>query len=164
MRTRHWTPLALLFAFGFSVAGCTSAYGAHYRSASYGHVSTGTVHYDHDRYTSTPEYRRISRDADLYADFLDRELHLDGRQEQHIERLLRDRTRELLRYTAPRDHYRVYPFPRDARTPTERQWWNRTDSLIERTLYPPQRHEYRRLVYALEHRSGNGPWRGNRGY
>ncbi len=162
MRTHHWPPLALLVAFGLGATGCMSAYGASYRSASYGHVSTRAVHHDHHHYTNTSEYRSIRRDADRYADFLDHELHLSRRQERNIERLLRDRTRELLRHTQPRDHHYVYPFPRNNRAQSVRQWWNRTDSYIERTLNPHQRHEYRHLARSFEHHSGYD-WDGGRG-
>lgn len=173
MRTRRWTPLALFLAFGFAASGCMAAHGSSYRSASYGHSSRTATPYDHGRYTSTPEYRRIHRDADRYADFLDRELHLSGRQERDIERLLRDRTRDLLRHTRVRDHYHVYPFPRQNRTRAARSWWDRTDRYIERMLRPHQRNEYRFIVRALENHSGYSPrdrgrsyyydWDGDRG-
>jgi len=162
MRTYQWPTFALLVVFGLGATGCMSAYGASYRSGSYGHISTRTVHYGHDRHTNTSEYRSIRRDADRYADFLDHELHLSSRQERDIEHLLRDRTRELLRHTRPHNHHHVYPFPRHNRTRSVSQWWNRTDSGIERLLDPHQRHEYRRLVHALEHRSGYD-WGGGRG-
>lgn len=173
MRTHRWPPLALLVVFGLGATGCTAAYGAHYRSASYGHVSTSTTHYDHDRYSNTSEYRSIRRDADRYANFLDHELHLSGRQERNIERLLIDRTRDLLRRTRPRYHHHVYPFPRHNRTRSVNLWWNRTDSYIEHMLNPRQRHEYRHLVRSFEHRGGYSPrdrnrdggydWDGDRG-
>lgn len=152
MRTHHWPPLALLVAFGLGATGCMSAYGASYRSASYGHVSTRAVHHDHHHYTNTSEYRSIRRDADRYAGFLDHELRLSSRQERNIERLLRNRTRDLLRRTRPRDHHHVYPFPRHNRTQSHRLWWDQTDRHLERMLHPHQRHEYRHLIHALERR------------
>jgi len=171
MRTRRWTPIALLLVFGLGATGCSAAYGAQYRSASHGQASTSTTHYDHDGYTSTAEYRSIRRDADRYADLLDRELRLSGRQERNIERLLIDRTRDLLRRTRRRDHYRVYPFPRRDRRNSVGRWWDRTDRYIEQMLHPRQRNEYRRLVRAIEHQRGyssenrdrDGDWDGDRG-
>ncbi len=144
-----------------------SAYGASYRRASHGPISTSPRHYEPVRYTGTAEYHRINGDADRYADLLDRELHLSGRQEHDIERMLVDRTRYLLRETRPSDHRHVYPFPRHERTRTTERWWNSTDRDIERMLSPRQRQDYRNLVRRLENRGGYNPWfpdrDGNRG-
>ncbi len=162
MYRNRWAPLALFLAFGMAATGCVAAQGASYRSASYGRAAVSTVHYDRVHYNNTAEYRYIGRDADRYADFLDRELHLNSRQERDIERLLIDRTQSLLRNTRVGDHNRVYPFPRDNRSHADRAWWNRTDDYIGRMLNPYQRDEYRRLVYALDH--GGAPNRPYGGY
>lgn len=146
MRTPRWTPLALLVAFGMAAGGCVAADGASYRSASYGHPPTPAPSYSHGGYSGSPEFSRIIYDADQYAGFLDRELRLNSRQERDIERLLIDRTRDLLRRTHLRDHHRVYPFPRYNRTGATRHWWGGADRSIERMLSPHQRQMYQYLV------------------
>ena len=147
MREQRWTLLALSAFVGLLLTGCGTAFGASYQTGPHLEVirPAGGPHY-----SDTPEYRRIRRDADRYADLLDRELRLGSRQERDIERLLIDRARDLLRHTPPRYHRSVYPFPRSQRTSTVRQWWNRTDDLIMRYLDYYQRDRYRALTYSMD--------------
>lgn len=154
MRTQHWPPLALLLAFGFLAAGCTTAYGAQHRRVAYRPAQPAVVHVEHTSHAATPEYRRIARDADRYADLLDRELRLSNRQERDIERLLIDRARDMLRNTSVRNHRRLYPFPRGTNSHAARTWWSRTDRSIERMLHPRQRSEYRSLARYLDRQDG----------
>lgn len=151
MRTLRWTSLVFSAVFAFALTGCAAALGAGYHSGTH-HESYESGHYDH--YNDTPEYRRIRRDANRYADLLDRELRLTGSQERNIERLLRDRARHLLRSTRPSRHYRVYPFPRNVRSRVVREWWNRTDQSIMRMLSHRQRAEYRRLTRSMDRHQG----------
>jgi hypothetical protein len=105
----------------------------------------------YEDYRNTPEYRSAGRDADRYADLLDRELGLDGRQERDVEILLEQRVEGLLRNTHPRDHRYVYPFPRDQRlSATARRWWDDTDRTLNRYLDARQRDEYRYIARDLE--------------
>ncbi len=165
MRTHRWPPLALLLVFGLGSTGCSAAYGAQYRSASYGHTTARQAHHSHSGYANTRGYNNIRRDADRYAEFLDRELRLSSRQERDIERLLIDRAADLLRNTRPAYHSRVYPFPRDGRSSSARGWWDRTDRYIERMMSPRQRQEYRLIVRYLEHgQRGRNPWERGRDY
>ena len=152
---RRWTPFALLGLFAISLSACTSlndVYNGRYPYPDSRRApNRGPVYGRTGDYRTTAEYRRLRSDADRYASLLDRELHLNGRQENAIEAVLRQRTEDLLRRTNPRDHYRVYPFPRDERmSGSAKSWWDRTDRDIERVLDRRQRDEYRTIARDLE--------------
>lgn len=161
MTTHRWIPLALATFIFLPVTGCVSALGTSYRSGA--HVGpVRTASYGHS--TSSPEYRRIRRDADRYTDLLDHELRLSSRQERDIEHMLIDRARDLLRHTHARYHRTVYPFPRAMRNQTTRRWWDRTDRSIVRMLSPHQRSRYRSLTLSMDREYREYDHDGDRGY
>ena len=129
-----------LFVIPLLMAGCT-AYA--YESG----VAYETV-YENPRHGSR-YYHRAYRDARGYANHLDHYLHLSRRQERRIHRLLHNRTNDLLNRTAPSEHYRVYPFPRNYGRKTHRitrRWWHETDRRIEALLSRRQVRAYRALT------------------
>ena len=146
----------MLGLFAFSLSACTTLYDQYGRYPDrspnrYPDRHPGPVYDQGPDYRSTSQYRHIRRDADRYADLLDRELRLSGRQERAIEHILRERAEDKLRRTHPRDHRQVYPFPRDQRMSRSAQnWWQNTDRQIERHLNRNQRAEYRHIARDLE--------------
>ena len=100
-------------------------------------------------------YNRVQHDVNEYVRHLDRNLRLERRQAQRIQRLLDERTVRLLERTRPYDHRRVYPFPRrtDRRQdPVVDRWWRDTDRQLERQLDRWQRDEYRYMTRQYEDR------------
>jgi hypothetical protein len=157
MVLHRWTPSVLLALFAVGLSACTTLYDA-YPDRRYPdpypdpYPRRGPVVYGPaDDYRRTPEYRRIGRDADAYADFLDRELRLSRDQERAVEHVLERRADGLLRSVHPRDHRYVYPFPRSPRLDgTARRWWDDADREIERYLSRSQRGAYRYIAADLE--------------
>ncbi|MDX1420122.1 MAG: hypothetical protein R3181_09155 [Rubricoccaceae bacterium] len=150
---RRWSPLALLaLAFGLSACSTLGYPGGYpYPGDRYPDGRHGPVYDRHGDVYRTPEYRSVGRDADRYTDLLDRELGLNGGQENTIERILERRAEDLLRRTPPRDHRYVYPFPRGTRlSATARRWWDDADREINRYLDYRQRDEYRYIARDLE--------------
>ena len=106
----------------------------------YDHRRADDVYYDdgyygdrYDRYGSDAVYaRRVERDAQRYANDLDRYLRISNREERAIRELLEYRTFELLDRTRVRDHARAYPFPR--RRGHAKRFWARADRDIQRIL------------------------------
>lgn len=98
----------------------------------------------------TYHYRnRVDYDVDRYVDWLYDELRLHRQQARRIDRLLTDRTHDLLDRSRPGEHHRVYPFPRrDANrmSRTVHRWWSTADRAIERHLDRQQRRHYRYLT------------------
>ncbi len=159
MLTRRLSPLALLAFVGLSACTTLGYPGSGYPDGRYPDgrypegrsPRRGPVYGPSEDYRTTPQYRSLGRDADRYADLLDRELGLNGSQEAGIEAIIGRRAESLLRSTHPRDHYRVYPFPRDPRlSPTARRWWDDTDREFDRYLDSRQREEYRHIAGDLE--------------
>lgn len=98
---------------------------------------------------SSAYYNRVDRDARSFVQNLDRRLRLNNSDERNIDRLLSQRTYQLLDRTRRADHDRVYPFPRrynNNRNNAVDNWWRATDSQIERYLDRNQRDEYRRIT------------------
>ena len=145
----------MLGLFAFSLSACTTLYDQYGRypdrAPRYPDRHPGPVYDRGPDYRTTSQYRHIRRDADRYADLLDRELRLSNRQERAIETILRRRAEDKLRRTHPRDHRHAYPFPRDQRmSRSAHTWWQNTDRQIERHLNRHQRAEYRYIARDLE--------------
>lgn len=90
---------------------------------------------------------RIDNDVRDYVRFVDRYVRLSNQQASRIDRMLTDRTYQLLERN--RNPERVYPFPRRYvrdQNNTERRFWRSADATIERYLDRRQRREYRDLV------------------
>ncbi len=139
MRRSGYT--AALLVIPLLVAGCA----AHVYEAG---VAYEVIH-ESPRHDSR-YYHRVDRDARGYVNHLDHYLRLNPRQERRIERLLRNRTYDLLDRTARAEHYRVYPFPRNYGRKTHRiarRWWHQTDRRIEGLLSRRQLREYRALTH-----------------
>ncbi len=103
-----------------------------------------------DDYRRTSEYRRVDNDAANYARYVDRHLRLGRGDEAAIRQIVPRRAVDLLRRTAPRDHGRVYPFPRTSGRQTG--FWNAVDRDVERRLDRRERDDYRYLVRYGERR------------
>lgn len=151
-RLRLTLPLLVLAVVA---AGCaTTVYDTRYPDRRYPdrrQPDTRRVDHRTSRY-----YQHVEGDVRAYVRTLDRHLRLDRRQQQRIQRLLGERTYRLLDRTRPREHARVYPFPRrtDHRyrdTATER-WWRTLDAQIERTLDRRQRDAYRSITRRYDDR------------
>lgn len=97
-----------------------------------------------DDYSRTNEYRRVRSDAAAYANYVDRNLRLNGRDEARIRDVVERRAVDLLRRTAPRSHSRVYPFPRQNNR--NGSFWNAVDRDVERVIGRQYRDDYRSLV------------------
>ena len=92
---------------------------------------------------------QVDRDVYRYVRWMNRELDLYREQARDLDRVLRQRTHNLLDHTRTSDYYRVYPFPRQdwrAMSRTTQRWWEDTDRLIERRLTYRQGRRYRYLV------------------
>lgn len=100
-------------------------------------------------------YDRVDEDVYRYTRTVQQEVGLDRRQADRIDRLLRDRTYDLLERTSSYRHNEVYPFPRRydrERNRTVRSWWASTDRRIERELSRDQRRRYEYLVEGRRYR------------
>ena len=102
-------------------------------------------YYENDRYDDgygydSGYYRAVERDARAYADGLDRYLRISNREERAVREILEYRTYELLEATSPRDHARVYPFPR--RRGRAERFWALADRDIDRVLDRRYREPY----------------------
>jgi hypothetical protein len=130
--------LAALFAVGLT--GC--AYTVPTAQQRGPRVPTVVVRDGHDRNARHDRgaralERRLERDANRYANQLDRQLRLSNQQERRIERLLVNRGYDLV----VRNGSRAYPFPRADRGRLGR-WWYGTDEAIARHLNHRQRAAY----------------------
>lgn len=102
-----------------------------------------------DDYRRSAEYRRVDADAAAYARYVDRNLRLGSGHEAAIRQIVHRRAVDLLRRTSPRDHGRVYPFPRASGRHTG--FWSAVDRDIESRIGSRYRDDYRYLV-----RNGEG--------
>ena len=123
-----------------------------------GEASVDKTSVDVDLLPARSYYYRVERDVRRYVRHLDRYLDLNRRQRRRIRRLLTRRTYDLLGYTRPARHHRVYPFPRHKGYGQGRRlhrWWNLTDQRIEWHLNRRQTRKFRRLTrdaYYSKHR------------
>ena len=142
-------PTLLLPALAFLVllGGCSV----------YGYEDIFRDRYPGDRYPypdrrdgrTSRYYDRVDGDVYRYTRTVQQEVGLDRRQAERVDRLLRDRTYDLLERTSSYRHNEVYPFPRRydrERNRAVRSWWASTDRRIERELSREQRRRYEYLV------------------
>lgn len=145
-----------LFSFGLvailALSGCSAVEAQRYPTPRRGGTVYQPTDYRNDRYDvrRSTEWRRVQRDIRDYAQYLDRELRLNDRQERNIRDLLEDRTYRLLRNHRSRDYRDVYPFPRQFNKRrmdrAEERFWNDADRRIERMLSRQQAREYRDIT------------------
>ncbi|HIG73558.1 MAG TPA: hypothetical protein EYQ24_02970 [Bacteroidetes bacterium] len=145
-----------LFSFGLiallALSGCSTVEAQRYPTPRRGGSVYQPTDYRNDRYDvrRSTEWRRVQRDIRDYAQYLDRELRLNDRQERRIRDLLEDRTYRLLRNRDARQYRDVYPFPRQFNkrrmNRAEQRFWDDADRRIERILNRQQTREYRAMT------------------
>lgn len=144
---RRTIPLFSVLAFLVLLGGCSL----------YSYEDIFRDRYPDDRYPYPDRrdgrmsryYDRMDEDVYRYTRTLQQEVGLDRRQAERIDRVLRDRTYDLLARTPSRRHNEIYPFPRrygNERNRAVRSWWASTDRQVERHLSRDQRRRYDDLV------------------
>lgn|SRR5690554_5975292 len=125
---------AVVLVTGMLLAGCTpDRYRPIYRLPDIRHDRRGVDY-------------RIDNDVRAFVRYLDRNLRLSSSQARKIDRMLTERTYDLLDRNRSA---RIYPFPRRYyrdQHRTVQKWWASTDKRIERYLNRQQRRIYRDMV------------------